>query len=371
MKKSARFLALVMAMLMLLVGCAQNPSTSVSAPQTDAVKETEEVSASISTGNEGKEEEAPAVEEPAEEAEESALLTEEEVGKKRVVLLVKQLANTFFTEFVEYATKKCDEYGWDIEVLRPTVNNNNEEQIQLVDQALLNPPDIFLIMPAEPAGFVPAVEKINEAGIPLINVDDQIKDESVEITTFIGADHYELGKLMGTSAVELSGIENAKCLVIEGTTGSYSSITRYEGLKDALEGTGWEIVDSQPGNYSRADSFNVVQNLLQKHDDIDFIFFISATMALGAHDAVVNSGQDIKCATVDTNKEVLELIQNSDHLMFTCDNAAWLQGYTSVELAMKYFQGEQLDEQYMIAGACVYPEAPEWAEYAERYGLAS
>lgn len=367
MKKRVRILAALLVML-LLVGCSAKGETSVSTPQTNTVNETDEVSAVISTGKENTAAEDDATEDASEGKE---LLTEEEVGKKRVVLLVKQLANTFFTEFVEYATKRCESYGWEIEVLCPTVNNNNEEQIQLVDQALLNPPDLFLIMPAEPAGFVPAVEKINEAGIPIINVDDQITDESVEITTFIGADHYELGKLMGQSAIELSGLENAKCLVIEGTTGSYSGITRYEGLKDALEGSGWEIVDSQPGNYSRADSFNAVQNLLQKHDDIDFIFFISATMALGAHDAIVNSGQDIKCATIDTNKEVLELIENSDHLLFTCDNAAWLQGDQAVELGMRYFQGEQLEEKYMVAGACVYPEAPEWAEYAERYGLDS
>ena len=66
--------------------------------------------------------------------------------------------------------------------------------------------------------------------------------------------------------------------------------SRLRGFRDAVKGsTGISIVASQPANWERDQGFNVFQNMLQAHPDIDTVFAASDLMALGAIRALERS----------------------------------------------------------------------------------
>jgi ABC-type sugar transport system substrate-binding protein len=64
------------------------------------------------------------------------------------------------------------------------------------------------------------------------------------------------------------------------------------GFRDALKNSPQiAIIASQPANWERDQGFNVFQNMLQAHPDIDTVFACNDVMALGAVEAIAASGR--------------------------------------------------------------------------------
>lgn len=203
MKKLTALLLTAALLVCLFAGCAAKQPTPAPAA-TDA-----------------KTEAAPAESTPTEEA---APAEEKAPADMHVVLLVKQMGNDFWVEMVDSAKAEAEAKGIQLEVLCPLTADSNEEQIQLVEQALLDAPDCFIICPADSEGLTPAIEKLNEAGIPIIVLDSPITNASVETLSFIGSNNYDLGYDLAYAAAAKTGIESGKVAIIEGKTGASSSI---------------------------------------------------------------------------------------------------------------------------------------------------
>ena len=144
--------------------------------------------------------------------------TEENTEGKTVAFLVKNMNNSFWIEMVDAALKQRDEYGGTLQVLAPIDTDSNEQQIQLLEQSLVNPPDLYVIIPTDSVGIVPAIEEINEAGIPIINLNTQIVGD-VEKVTFLSCENYLLGYNVAKAGAELVGNEG-KVVMLAGVPGS-------------------------------------------------------------------------------------------------------------------------------------------------------
>ena len=112
------------------------------------------------------------------------------VGKK-ATLILKDLTNPVWIQAAEGAKAAAADFGMDIEVVAPVVSNNNDEQIQLVQQAIAKKKDIMILTPADSKGIVPAVTELNNAKIPVINLNTKINNESgrANSETFVVADN--------------------------------------------------------------------------------------------------------------------------------------------------------------------------------------
>ena len=118
----------------------------------------------------------------------------------------------------------------------------------------------------------------------------------------------------------------------------------------------------------------MVQNLLQKYNDVDVIQFNSVSMALGAYEAVLKSGQtDIKCVAVDKNAEALQIMEETGAANLFCliDNPPDFIGSKGVELAAAYLDGEKVEAEYTTSGDIIAPDEPGWAELLIKYGVAA
>ena len=156
-----------------------------------------------------------------------------DVENKRVVLLVKKLSSSYWTDLADAVQKQCDEYGWKLDVLCPVTADSNEEQIELLQQSLLDPPDVYLIAPADASGIAPAIEEINDAGIPIICVTNKIAEGCGDYVTYVGVQYYDIAATAASALVEHLG-GNGKILFIEGTTGSSTSIDINDGAKSVF-----------------------------------------------------------------------------------------------------------------------------------------
>jgi ribose transport system substrate-binding protein len=166
-----------------------------------------------------------------------------------------------------------------------------DKQMQIIENLIQTKIGALAVTPSGSKEVIPAIAKANAAGIPVVIVDTRVdpaaaREAGIKIETFVGSDNYEGGKVAGHHLVELSG-GKAKVALLEGIPGHETSDSRLRGFKDAVKGTpGIQIVASQTANWERDQGFNVFQNMLQAHPEIDTLFACNDMMALGALEAI-------------------------------------------------------------------------------------
>src|SRR6266850_1833786 len=119
----------------------------------------------------------------------------------------------------------------DIELEFKDAENSNEKQLADIESLIRDNVDILIVSPNEADPITPAVEKAFQGGIPVIIVDR--KTSSNLYTAYIGANNYEIGKLVGNYVAELLD-GNGAILEIWGLRGSSPAADRHRGFKEII-----------------------------------------------------------------------------------------------------------------------------------------
>ena len=213
-----------------------------------------------------------------------------------VALVLKTLNSPFFIEMEEGARAAADSLGIELVVQAPEREIDVEKQMQIIENLLQRRVDALLLTPSGSREIVPAIVKANEVDIPIVIVDTRVDMPALEqaggrIATFIGSDNLDGGRISGRFLAERLGGQG-RVAVLEGIPGHETGDSRLAGFREALAGhPGIEIVSSQTANWERDQAFNVTQNVLQSHPDLDAIFAANDVMALGAVEAVAAAGR--------------------------------------------------------------------------------
>lgn len=275
-------------------------------------------------------------------------------GKPKVALVLKTLNHPFFVDMRRGAQEAADRLGVDLLVQAAEREIDVEKQMQIVENLMQTGIKVLCITPSGSREIVTALVKAKAAGVPIIVVDTRVDakaaaDAGVELKTFIGSDNYEGGKLAGEYAVKATG-GTAKIGVLEGIPGHETADSRNRGFKDAIAGhPGMTIVASQPANWERDQGFNVFQNMLQAHADIDTVFAASDLMALGAVEAIAAAGKTGKIRVIgfDALDDAKKAIQ-AGTMEATVAQFPYEMGKAAIESAVKVLGGESLPKDVMV-----------------------
>lgn len=273
--------------------------------------------------------------------------SQEETNSYKITVIVKNLVNPMWLAVKEGAEAAAKEYGVELTVLAPLKADNNEEQIRQVEDAITKQADAIVLIPADSQGIIPAVEKANQAGIPVINVNTKVGGGVTE--TFVAVENYDAASKVAEAVAEKLG-QKGKVIILEGKAGAQSAIDLKQGAVDTFaKYEGIEIVASQTANWNRAEAMQVTQNLLQAHPDVNAIFASNDEMAMGAVEAVDQAGLTGKIiiAGLDANQDALEAIKEGK-MTLTCDKRGFEQGYVGVEAAVKVLNNEPVDDRIVI-----------------------
>ena len=213
-----------------------------------------------------------------------------------VALVVKTLNNAFFIEMEKGARQAADSLGLNLVVQAPEREIDVEKQMQIVENLIERQVGVIALVPSGSREIVPAVVKANVANIPVVTVDTRVDSGALSaagghIATFIGSDNVDGGRIAGEFVAQrLNG--QGRVAVLEGIPGHETGDSRLRGFREALSThPGLRIVASQTANWERDQAFNVTQNILQSHPDIQAIFACNDVMALGAVEAVAAAGR--------------------------------------------------------------------------------
>ena len=376
MRKTTKVVSAVLAAAMIfsLSACSSGSSTAstTAAATTAAATEAATTAAATEVATE-----AAATEAATEAAKEEAPAAEAQEGKpaptsenwlkgKKVDVLLKSYTHMFWVEAANEAKQLGEEYGCDVEILAPTVANSNEEQIELIERSLITPPDIYIIVPADSAGIAPAIQEINDAGIPIVNVNTKISDESVLYDAFVSCNQYDLGYDTVSKGIELIG-EEGKAVIINGKPGAQTYAMRTEGAYAAFaDHAGWEVLDEQIANADRSEAMNTMQTLLTKYDNITMVYAEDGEMSLGCAEAIKQAGKtdDIKIIGENSSVEICQAIKDGN-LFMMYDDAAWAQTKMGFEVANLIMGGQTVEKTYYSDIQLITSDNVD--EYAKRY----
>jgi ribose transport system substrate-binding protein len=269
-------------------------------------------------------------------------------ARPTVALVLKTLNHPFFVDMRRGAQEAADRLGVTLQVQAAEREIDVEKQMQIVENMIQTGIQALVITPSGSREIVSALVKAKNAKVPIIIVDTRVDakaaaDAGVKTETFVGSDNYAGGKLAGEYLVKVTG-GKAHVGILEGIPGHETGDSRMRGFRDAVkDAPGVTIVASQPANWERDQGFNVFQNMLQAHPDIDSVFACSDLMALGAIEAIRSAGKTgaIKVIGFDALDDAKKAIAAGTMAASVAQFPAEM-GKAAVESAVKVIRGDTL-----------------------------
>ena len=177
----------------------------------------------------------------------------------------------------------------DLNIIISDGQQDNSKQVADVENFIVQEVDILIISPNEAQPLTQVVEKAYDKGIPVIVLDRKVLTE--KFTSFIGANNIKIGEAAGKYAAKiLNG--KGKVLEIWGLKGSTPAIERSKGfMKGIAKHPDIKIIYTQDGAWLRRKGREIMENALQRFDEIDLVYAHNDPMAIGAYLAAKNANR--------------------------------------------------------------------------------
>lgn len=230
-------------------------------------------------------------------------------------------------------------------------DNKPEAQIAAVRSFINQGVDAIVIAPIVVDGWDDVLKEAKDAGIPVILEDRTVSASEDLYATWVGLDFQKEGQTAGEWAVENFGDTPTNLVVLEGTTGSSAALDRATGFNDAIKGSQINVLDSQTGNFTRADGKTVMEGFLQKYgNEINLLFAHNDDMGLGALDAIkaagLTPGTDIQIVTIDAVHDGMQALADGEfNFIVECNP---ILGEQVAEIVKKVLAGEEVDKAYIV-----------------------
>lgn len=238
------------------------------------------------------------------------------------------------------------------ELVFNAADNKPEAQIAAVRSFINQGVDAIVIAPIVVDGWDDVLKEAKDAGIPVILEDRTVSASEDLYATWVGLDFEQEGRTAGEWVAENFGESGANLVVLEGTTGSSAALDRATGFNEAIAGSdAIKVLDSQTGNFTRADGKTVMEGFLQKYgSDINVLFAHNDDMGLGALDAIkaagLTPGVDIQIVTIDAVKDgMTALAEGEFNFIVECNP---ILGEQVADLVKKVLAGEEVDKAYIV-----------------------
>ena len=331
MKKITSVAALALSTVMLLGSCgATATTTAAGATTTAAAAETTTAAAAETTS--------------AAAAETTAAPVED----IKIGFVVKSLADQYWVLVKAGAQEEADKLGVELKFIAPNSESDVQTQVDMIDTLVGEGVSALCIAPSSQDAVLPALQKADEKGIPVLAIDTDTTFEKK--LSFIGTGNEAAGKLGADYAMTVLG-EGAKVVVLRGRLGDLTHDQREKGIVDGLTAGGAEILEIKAADSESEKALNVVQDLLTKYDKIDLIITTADSMAQGAQRAIEAAGAETLVYGFDGTIPVCELIIQ-DKILGSTAQSPFQMGVLGVQNAVAAVKGETIETR-IDSGAAV------------------
>ena len=251
---------------------------------------------------------------------------------EKIAVFTKNNTNPYFQAVRLGADSAAKQLNAVVTHYVPIKPDSIPEQMSQIEDVIVKKPDTIVFTPVDYKAMVPGAEKMNKAGIPVVNIIDRV--QGGKFVSFVGADDYTLGLSTGRYLLKAMG-GKGNVVIIEGVRGALTSIDRVRGFNQALkEFPNVKLLASQPANYQRLQALQVMENLMQSFPQIDGVLGANDAMSLGALEALDAAKRKALIIGINATKEAIDAIK-AGRMLASGDYSGFLQGCIGTMIAVR------------------------------------
>ena len=230
------------------------------------------------------------------------------------------------------------------ELLFDDGQQKQDKQILAMRKFIQQEVDFIVLAPVTETGWDTVLTEARDANIPVIVVDRKVDVEDGSLyLAWIGSDFRREGDAACQWLREFTlakGIEPEKVHVvdIQGTIGASAQIGRTDAIEAASREYGWDLVASEPADYTEAKGKEVVSRLLSEHKEINVLYCENDNEALGAVRAVEEAGLTV--GTDIANGEIMIISFDATHTGLSMV----MEGKIALDVECNPLQGPEIDK---------------------------
>jgi ribose transport system substrate-binding protein len=266
--------------------------------------------------------------------------------KPKIALVMKSLANEFFSTMAEGARQHQAAHSASYELVVNGIKNETDlaEQVNLVEQMVARQVNAIVIAPADSKALVPCLKRARDAGILIVNIDNKLDADVLKqanlTVPFVGPDNRAGARMVGEALAKRLKPNDAVA-IIEGITTAYNGQQRRLGFEDSMKAAGLNVVSVQSGNWEMEKANNVATAVLSEHANLKAILCANDNMALGAAAAIQAAGRAGQVLVVGfDNIGAVKPLLADGRIVATADQHGDQLAVFGIEAALKILKGE-------------------------------
>ncbi len=263
----------------------------------------------------------------------------------RIGMAAQGLSHEFIKTLAESMKRKAREL--DVELTIMDSQDKIEEQLNQVDNLISQRMDAIILNCLDHVGSGPAVDRIKQAGIPLVEVITFTRNENYDV--FVGTDPKQSGVMMGEILAKRLG-GKGKVALLQGQIGHSGEISRSAGLRQALfdRYPDVKLLTQQTANWNRDEALRITEDWLQRFPEIHAIAAQNDEMAMGALQAVEAARRkDIVIVGIDGIPDALKAVKEGRLAASVLDNVT-AEGQRAVEVTVGLIKGRKFGKRELI-----------------------
>jgi ribose transport system substrate-binding protein len=226
------------------------------------------------------------------------------------------------TDFFEQAAEDANKEGFNVKIesRSPETHTAFADQLEIIENFISQDVDVIAVSPADTEAIKPAIQRANEAGIPVIMVNLLEPQDDIEVASYIGFDNSEAASVSAYSTLDYYGgpgvlgagekvdvpqdqyldlewwektYENADAsqiqasgVIIEGIAGTFFSQERLDGFNKVMDQYGGVEILGEPiaADWNREKGVQAAEDFLSRYspEEMNFMWAASNEMGLGA-----------------------------------------------------------------------------------------
>lgn len=244
-----------------------------------------------------------------------------------------------------------------VELTYYDAQKNVDKQLSDVETALLTKPDVIIFSCVDTSGSIPAIQKIHDAKIPIVDIRD-MGQPGLITTVFYGADEATYAAAMTDWLKKKLAADPSLVLntgLIYGAAAQIQQFARCDLVKKLAQEMPdrVKIIAEKYGDWDTEKALNITEDWLQSFPSINYICCANDIMALGTSNALVAARKkdQVMVTGVDVTDEGVSLIQEDKQ---DATVGARLQDYDQmVDVALGLVEGTFNSPTYTVQAVYV------------------
>lgn len=271
----------------------------------------------------------------------------EDGGSRKIAALLYSQGFEFMVALNQGIRNQAEEQGVEVVVL--DAQGDSTTQISQIEDQLAAGVEGIILSPNNSEELVPGVERINEAGIPVVTVDSIVAGG--EVASIVAYNNVGAGEMAAEHLAELMN-EEGSALEFEGAQGAYHAIRRGDGFKEGMSQFSDIEVISRDSEWTADRALSITADVLTANENISGLFSHNDEMVRGIvsgleqvnRAATVGEEGHIPLVGVDGTPLALERIRNGTQDA-TVNQDPFEMGALSLTTLLKILDDEDVPEE--------------------------